>query len=204
MKKSSKEEATPAPAEPQAPKPAPASVPDIADAGSMDKIRDILFGNQARDYDKRFTRMESQLNREAAELRQELLKRVDTLESYIKQEIKDINARIKNENNERTEGDAQLQKDLKEMFETLSKKLHQEEENLAERSADLREQILEQSKQLSDEISTKHEQATQSLKQAAMELDDAKMNRADLSGFLLDIAMRISGDELGVMGAARD
>jgi DNA repair exonuclease SbcCD ATPase subunit len=170
----------------------------------MDKIRDILFGNQARDYDKRFSRMESQLNREAAELRQELLKRVDTLESYIKQEIKDINARIKNENNERAEGDAQLQKDLKEMFETLSKKLHQEEENLAERSADLREQILEQSKQLSDEISTKHEQATQSLKQAAMELDDAKMNRADLSGFLLDIAMRISGDELGVMSAARD
>ncbi|HCY84624.1 MAG TPA: hypothetical protein DHV36_05760 [Desulfobacteraceae bacterium] len=203
MKKSSKDEAPEAaPAEPQAAKTAP--VPDIADAGSMDKIRDILFGNQARDYDKRFSRMENQLNQEAAALRQELLKRIDTLESYIKQEIKDINTRIKNENAERTESDAQIQKDLKEMFETLSKKLHQEEENLAERSAELREQILEQSKQLSNDISTKHEQATQSLKQAAMELDDAKMNRADLSGFLLDIAMRISGDELGVTGTARD
>lgn len=169
---------------------------DIADAGSMDKIRDILFGNQARDYDKRFSRMEEQLGQDVTELKSELLKRVDTLETYIKQEIKDINTRLKNESKDRSGADTQLQKELKEIFESLSQRLSEEAELLAERSTELREQILEQSKALSGEIAAKHEQATNSLKQAAQELDEAKMNRSDLSGFLLDVAMRISGDDL--------
>ncbi|MCG8634897.1 MAG: hypothetical protein MI863_13770 [Desulfobacterales bacterium] len=201
MKKSSKKDAAEIPEAPQPQAVRPEMGVDIADAGSMDKIRDILFGNQARDYEKRFIKMENQLNREAAELKDELLKRIDTLESYIKQEIKDINERIKNETSERTDAHTQVMRELKEGFETLNKKLLQEEENLSRRSTELREQILEQSKQLSSEIMAKHDQAAHNLKQAAQELDDVKVNRSDLSGFFLDIAMRLSGDDaLGVMG----
>ncbi len=201
MKKSSKSDAADLTEASQPTSPRPDMGVDIADAGSMDKIRDILFGNQARDYEKRFIKMENQLNQEAAELKDELLKRVDTLESYIKQEIKDINERIKNESSERSDAHTLLQRELKEGVEALHKKLLQEEENLSRKSTELREQILEQSKQLSSEIMTKHDQATHSLKQVSQELDDAKVNRSDLSGFFLDIAMRLSGDDtLGVMG----
>jgi hypothetical protein len=31
---------------------------DIADAVNMDRIRDILFGNQANDYENRFSKIE--------------------------------------------------------------------------------------------------------------------------------------------------
>jgi DNA repair exonuclease SbcCD ATPase subunit len=201
MKKSSKSDAADVPETSKPPVTKPDMGVDIADAGSMDKIRDILFGNQARDYEKRFIKMENQLNQEAAELKDELLNRIDTLESYIKQEIKDINERIKNETNERTDAHTLLQRELNEGFEAINKKLLQEEENLARKSTELREQILEQSKKLSSEMMAKHDQATNNLKQASQELDDAKVNRSDLSGFFLDIAMRLSGDDtLGVMG----
>ena len=39
---------------------------------SVDKIRDILFGSQMRDYDKRFTRLEERLSQDAITLREEL------------------------------------------------------------------------------------------------------------------------------------
>lgn len=170
---------------------------EMADAGNMDKIRDILFGNQARDYEKRFAAMETRVARETSDLKQELLKRIDALEGYIKQEIKDINERIKNESGERSDADESIHHDMKDGFERLSKKLLIEEENLAKKSTELREQILEQSKTLSDDILSKHEQASGQLRQAAKELDETKVNRSDLSGFFLEIAMRLSSDDNG-------
>lgn len=166
-----------------------------ADAGNMDKIRDILFGNQARDYEKRFIRMEQQLSQDAAELKEELLRRIDTLENYIKQEFSDINDRIKRESGDRSSGEKRLQADMEESFGTLNKKLILEEENLAKKSAELRAKILEQSKQLSTDLQNKFDLVSQNLKRAAEELDDAKVNRSDLSGFFLETAMRLSGDD---------
>lgn len=167
----------------------------LTEAGNMDKIRDILFGSQARDYEKRFSHVEQQLNREAAELKEELLKRIDALEAYVKQEIKDLNQRIKAESSARADSKEKLQREMKDSFESLGKKILQEQENLAEKSTQLRELILEQYKQLTAEILSKHEQASSHLKQIAQELDDTKVNRSDLSSFFLEIAMRLSGEE---------
>lgn len=174
---------------------------DMADAGNMDKIRDILFGNQAKDYEKRFSKMESRLALESNELKDELLKRIDALEIYIKQEMKDINQRVKNESNDRADSEKLVQRQLKEGFDMLNKKLLQEEENLAKKSTELRDQILDQSKKLSADIVSKADNASNNLEQTAKELDEAKVNRSDLSGFFLELAMRLSDDDsVGSMG----
>src|ERR1700749_3579611 len=39
-------------------------------AGNVDKIRDILFGSQMRDYESRFARLEEALVKETAEIRE--------------------------------------------------------------------------------------------------------------------------------------
>lgn len=168
---------------------------ELTEVGNMDKIRDILFGNQAKDYEKRFATMENRLGQEAGELKEELLKRIDALETYTKQEIKDINARIKNESNERVNSHKMVQDELKQGVESLNKKIVQGEENLAIKSTELRDQILSQSKQLSEEILSRYDNASKNMKQTAQELDDAKVNRSDLSGFFLELAMRLSNDE---------
>lgn len=175
--------------------PTPGMGNDIAEVGNMDKIRDILFGNQAKDYEKRFVAMENRLSQEAGALKEELLKRIDALEVYIKQEIKDINLRIKNESNERADSLKIIQNELKQGVEVLNKKLALEEETLAKKSTELRDQILDQSKQLSEEILSKYDHASKNLKQTAQDLDDAKVNRSDLSGFFLELAMRLSNEE---------
>ncbi len=64
MKKSSKSDAADVPETSQPPVTKSDMGADIVDAGSMDKIRDILFGNQAKDYENRFSNMEQQLTQE--------------------------------------------------------------------------------------------------------------------------------------------
>lgn len=59
---------------------------DQATAGNIDKVRDILFGAQMRDYEKRFARLEERLQKATSDLKDDLKKRFDSLESYVKKE----------------------------------------------------------------------------------------------------------------------
>lgn len=60
---------------------APTPPPDPVDpSGNLDRVRDILFGQQAREQDQRLARSEERILRELATLRQELVGRVEGLE----------------------------------------------------------------------------------------------------------------------------
>lgn len=178
----------------QDPKPlkTPSFSMEAGDAGSMEKIRDILFGNQVRDFERRFSRMEEHLSRSAADLRDEVFKRLEALERFFKEEIETLKGRIKNETEKRSEAEKRLGDELKSSSAALSSAIQQTEERLSERSTELRQQILQQSKELSAEIQVKHEQAGRTLSQVAERLDESKINRASLAEYLVDIAMRLS------------
>ena len=70
---------------------------EVREGANVDKIRDILFGSQMRDYDKRFARVEERLVKDAAALREEIKKRIDGLESFVHQEVESLGQRLKNE-----------------------------------------------------------------------------------------------------------
>ena len=44
-----------------------------SEEGSLDKVRDILFGAQSREFEKRFTVLENRLLEASRELREELI-----------------------------------------------------------------------------------------------------------------------------------
>ncbi len=53
---------------------------DAPDAGNVDKIRDILFGNQMRDYDHRLVEMKDFIQNENEELRNDIQKQIESFE----------------------------------------------------------------------------------------------------------------------------
>src|SRR5438094_3400039 len=71
--------------------PAPAAAGEEAPTGlggeNLDKVRDILFGAQLRDSDRRFSRLEETLAKQVTELREESRKRLDSLEAFLKKEL---------------------------------------------------------------------------------------------------------------------
>ena len=62
---------------------------DLAEAGpdNVEKIRDIIFGGQMRDYDRRFSRLEERVLKETSDLRSEITRRLQELEDFAKQEF---------------------------------------------------------------------------------------------------------------------
>ena len=65
---------------------------------NVDRIRDIIFGSQMRDYDSRFQRLEERLAFEGAAMRSDLQKRLDALEAFMKGEVESMTNRLRAEN----------------------------------------------------------------------------------------------------------
>lgn len=166
----------------------------LPDTGSVDKIRDILFGNQMRDFERRFSLMEERMAKTTQGLRDETHKRLESLERYFKEEMAALKSRLKTEADQRVEANKNQDEALNLLGDALRKTIVEAEENFEGHTSELRQQILKQSKSLSVEIQSKYEQATQELRLTAEGLNDAKIERSKLAEYLIEMATRMSVD----------
>jgi hypothetical protein len=167
---------------------------EMAGAGNVEQIRDILFGVQMRDYDKRFGLLEERIQKEISNLRSEARKRFDALEDFIKKEVESLSDRLKAEQNSRAKSFQEISKEHRDTAKTLEKKIEKLDEQLAKSSRDFRQQILDLSKSLSDEIHQKHQATSEALAQVAQELRSDKVDRSALSELFVEMAVGLSGD----------
>ncbi len=169
--------------------------PGVAGAeGNVEQIRDILFGTQMRDYESKFSKLESRLAKDISSIRNEINKRLDSLEVYLDDELLSIRDNMKQEKQERSTALREVAQDLKNTQKALEKKISTVETQLDKSIAQLRKQLLEQNKSLTDEIISKHIETTESLDAIAQELRYDKLNRNTMAELLSEIALRISDD----------
>jgi hypothetical protein len=167
--------------------------------GNVDKIRDILFGSQMKDYDTRFRRLEESLLNQTAEIRETTRRRVDAFETYVKKELDAIQARLKAEREERSEGIKQQARELKDLADSLQQKLRDIEDHNSEGERSLREQILQQSKDLLEEMQVRQNEMTALLERRSEDLAATKTDRAMLASLFSEAALRLK-DEFRIPG----
>jgi DNA mismatch repair ATPase MutS len=172
---------------------------ELREGANVDKIRDILFGSNMREYEKRFARLEERLTKSSDALRDDLKKRFDTLESYVREEMDSNNQRLKAEKAERNEGLKELTRETRDNTKTLEKKLSQLEEQLTSAQGDLRARILDQSKSLSNQIQKVKDEIEAALEREAETLRNDKTDRAQLADLFAELSLRLK-DELELPG----
>jgi phosphoenolpyruvate-protein kinase (PTS system EI component) len=165
-----------------------------SEAGSVDKIREILFGGHMRDYDRRFARLEERLIRESTELREENRKAVEALETFVKKEIEALIGRLQNEQQSREGSVQNVTRELHETSKTLESRLAQFDNQTTAAHRDLREQILDQSKTLNEEMRRRYEDISTLLQREVSDLTNQKTDRAALSSLFTELAMRLNQD----------
>ena len=168
--------------------------PPSSEAGNVDKIRDILFGGQMRDYDRRFARLEERLIRESTELREENRKAVEALETFVKKELEALIGRLQYEHQGRESSIQSVTRELHDTSKVLEAKLGQLDNQTSNAQRDLREQLLDQSKTLNEEIRRRYEDVASILQREVSELSHQKTDRAALSSLFTELAMRLNQD----------
>ena len=173
----------------------------IEESGNVDRIRNILFGSQMRDYEGRFQRLEERLAKDAAEQRADLQKRLAALETFMKGEVESMTARAKSETTERGRAMEKLGRDLAETAKALEHKIGGLDEQAAKGVRDLRQQLLDQSKALSDEMKQRHDETQAGLASEAQQIRNAMTGREALADMLTEVALRLK-NEFRVPGAS--
>ena len=177
----------------------PSDLLDAVEASSqsqsnIEKIRSILFGNQMRDYEARFARIEAQLSQESGELRADFRRRFEALEGYVRQELDALNERLSGEYNERSSSLQDVQKSVETLGQGLDKRVHQLDEQMNKAQRELRQHLLAQSKQLRDDMQVGISELSALVQRELQQLRSDKTDRAALAGLLTDLAARLSAE----------
>jgi hypothetical protein len=174
--------------------------PAAADPGNIDKIRDILFGSNMRDYEQRFARLEEALKKESGDLRETTRRHLEALEAFVHKELAALEARLNAERDERSESHSRLAADHSTATAAIHKKIGEVENQEAQAKREIRNDLLQQSKELSDGIRNKGEELSALIERRAQELQHAKTDRAALAGLFNEMALRLT-DQFKVTGA---
>jgi hypothetical protein len=168
---------------------------DPSASGNLDKIRDILFGEQAREHDRRFAQLEQHLLREATDLRNDLKRRFESLEVYIKKEVDDLTSRLTKEQELRGESVTKLTRDLTQLGVTLEEKARQLEREASQAQSHVLQQLTDRTSELAADVRARHTEATSALDRAVRDLRAEKTDRATLAAILLEASQRLTNDD---------
>ncbi len=164
---------------------------DADEVGNIDKIRDILFGGQMQDYDRRFSRLEGQVQRVESELQETLNQRIGALEHQMQEEVKALQAQLAVEQGTRTQAVTLLIQDVKDLGVSFEAKTDQLAQQTGTANHELKQALLEQSKQLSLDIQQKYTDISLLLEKELQELRHAKLDRTALADLLGDAVTRL-------------
>jgi hypothetical protein len=161
-------------------------------SGNIDKIRDIIFGGQMQEYDRRFRALEDRLLKASTDLRADLDKRVTTLESFFRKELDTLGASLKGEQESRTLALEETAANLAELRKQATQQLTTLANESADRDREVRAQLQERAQSLSQEVHEKVTALAQEFRREADELRQGKTDRAALAALLSEMALRLA------------
>ena len=158
---------------------------------SLDKVRDILFGAQSREFEKRFSLLENRLLEESRALRQELIRSFDDLKAHMNREVQGLIEQLHQEQGKRATNIQEVGQVVKTVESQLSQRVaeltQQASNQFQTLGSDLQEQkaeLMEQHQQAIERIEAQH-------RQAVKELQSEKTDRAALAEMLMEVALRL-------------
>jgi membrane-associated HD superfamily phosphohydrolase len=157
---------------------------------NISKIRDILFGNNMNEYEKRFEQLEDKLALSIAEGKAETDKRISTLENYLKQEIRQLNDKLTEEEEMRIKSDKKIISDLESLEESLKKFKQSTGDNFSA----VNQQIMDLSNTTNEQLTSLRKALQDRLESASNQLQTNKVERSSLAMMLTDLAYKIAGE----------
>lgn len=161
------------------------------EAESISKIRDILFGNNLTELEKRFTKTESFLREEISSLDEKLVQYIEEFKKATKSELDEHDDRLRILKSESQTGIENLQEEMNQL-QVLVK---QHDEKLISEIQSMKNWLSEQNDKL---IQQQKKQLTELKTQMFSLIDDlrqAKLDRSALAVLLSEIAVQLVDEE---------
>ena len=167
---------------------------DGAGDRNVDQIRDILFGGQMRDYERRFQELNQRLEAELARMREAQDKRLAQIDKRVDDQLEKIGKLLRQEIQDRNHSIDDLESRLQQAARTargeVAASLDAQAHELAATDERLRDAVADAHKA----THTRAGETEASLARLGAELRGEKVGREDLAALLTEFALRLKGD----------
>lgn len=158
------------------------------DPVGVDKIRDLLFGNQMQDYDRRFSKLEERFLQRFKDVESETKRNLEMYESNAKKQVESLAAQLRNEKDARAEADKEIDRNLREQNQALEKQVRALSDQLSELEREVADRINRSDHLLREEIKQKNESIQLMLERMFSDLSNVKTDRNLLAGLFVEVA----------------
>ena len=160
----------------------------------VEKIRELLFGNQMHDYDRRFATLEDRFQQNIRDVESEATRSLAGLESTIKKQLESSVNQLREEKDLRADADKELERSLREQTQGLDKRLGQLSEQLAKLEREFTERLGHETQRLREEIKRRNDDTRGTIERMFAELSNVKTDRNLLAGLFVEIAKCLNQD----------
>lgn len=165
-----------------------------ADVPGVDKIRELLFGNQMQDYDRRFSVMEDRFLQKLRDVESETSRGLTSVETSTKKQMESMAAQFRNDKEVLAEADKALDRGLREQIAALEKRIGQAADHLGRLEREFMERLERASQELREETKRRSEDTHATIERMFSELSNVKTDRNLLAGLFVEIARCLNQD----------
>jgi hypothetical protein len=167
---------------------------DGAQDRNVDQIRDILFGGQMRDYERRFGEFNARLEAELARLREAQDKRLAHIDKRIDDQLENIGKLLRQEIQDRNRSIDDLESRLQQAARTARGEVAASHDANAHELAATDERLRSVVADVQKATLARAGDAEAAMARLGTELRDEKVGREDLAALLAEFALRLKGD----------
>lgn len=168
-----------------------------ADGGAdrnVDQIRDILFGGQMRDYERRFQDLNQKLEADLARMREAADKRLAQMEKRIDDQFDKLGKLVRQEIDDRNGAVADLESRVQQAARTARAEINKALDGVSSEVAQSDERLRAALADLHDTFAARAGDADAALSRSSAELRADKVGREDMAALLTELALRLKGD----------
>jgi hypothetical protein len=174
------------------------------ESSGVDKMRELLFGNQMQDYDKRFSILEERFQQRLRDIEAESSRSLSSLEATMKKQLESVANQFREEKELRTDAHKELERSQREHGQALEKRLAQVSDQLARQERDFTDRLGHEVQGLREDIRRRQDDSRATLERMFAELSNVKTDRNLLAGLFVEIAKCLNQDVTPKAGGAGD
>jgi hypothetical protein len=164
------------------------------EAVGVDKIRDLLFGNQMQDYDRRFAKLEERLHQRFKEIESDSARNLSAFESNSKKQVESLASQLREEKDLRADADKEIERTSREQNQGVEKRLRALSDQLGQLERDTADRLTAEVQSLREDIKRRNDDIQHTMEKMFAELSNVKTDRNLLAGLFVEVAKCLSQD----------
>ena len=167
-----------------------------AETESLNKIRDILFGQQVQTHEQRFEQLEQRVENECDRLRTDFQKQISTLEDRLVEHVDRLTEQIRTEASDRKAANERLRNTLSDSEASLTHRLEELDEKVGETRQELLDEMKHQVLTLKSSVESQLEDLLADLdKETDSRKTSIQQERKKLATLFGELSQQVGGND---------